>query len=156
MCCLMTGFFHKHSDSEVHPCGRVSVLHTFLWPSNIPLYGWAASLMTPGSTSGKESACSAGDAMDTGSIPGSGRSPGGGHGDPHQYSCLENSTDRGAWWATVHGVVKCLTWQSTHCYITMAVLCLTFWGTARLSSKVAALFSRSCWTHKSSVPPYLP
>ena len=46
----MTGFFHKHNDFEVHPCGRVSVLHTFLWPSNIPLYGWTASFMTPGGT----------------------------------------------------------------------------------------------------------
>ena len=39
-------------------------------------------------------------------IPGSGRSPGGGHGNPPQYSCLESSTDRGAWWATVHRVTK--------------------------------------------------
>ena len=43
---------------------------------------------------------------DAGSIPGSGRSPGEGNGDPLQYSCLENSMDRGAWWATVHGVTK--------------------------------------------------
>ena len=43
-----------------------------------------------------------GDERDMGSIPGSGRSPGGGHGDPLQYSCLENPVDRGAWWATVH------------------------------------------------------
>ena len=41
-----------------------------------------------------------------GSIPGWGRSPGGGHGNPLQYSCLENPMDRGAWWATVHGVTK--------------------------------------------------
>ena len=40
------------------------------------------------------------------SIPGSGRSPGGWHGNPLQYSCLENSMDRGAWWAAVHGVTK--------------------------------------------------
>ena len=51
---------------------------------------------------------------------------------------------------------NCLTWQSTHSYITMDVLCLTFWGTARLSSKVAVLFSRSWWTHKGSILPYLP
>ena len=44
------------------------------------------------------------DTRDTGSIPGSGRFLGGGHGNPLQYSCLENSKDRGAWWATVHGV----------------------------------------------------
>ena len=47
-----------------------------------------------------------GDAGDMGSIPWSGRSPGGGHGNPFQYSCLENSIDRGAWWATVHVVSK--------------------------------------------------
>ena len=47
----------------------------------------------------------AGD-MTPGLIPGSGRSPGGGYGNPLQYSCLENSMDRGAWWAVVHGVAK--------------------------------------------------
>ena len=57
----------------------------------------------PGGSDGKESACHAGD---PGSIPGLGRSPGEGNGNPLQYSCLENSTDRGAWQATVHGVVK--------------------------------------------------
>ena len=46
------------------------------------------------------------DARDVGSIPGSGKSPGGGHGNPLQYSCLENPMDRGAWWATVHRVTK--------------------------------------------------
>ena len=51
--------------------------------------------------SSKESTCSAGD---TGLIPGSRRSPGEGHGNPLQYSCLENPMDRGAWWATVHWV----------------------------------------------------
>ena len=48
----------------------------------------------------------AGDIRDAGSIPGSGRSPGGEHDNPLQYSCLENPMDRGAWWATVHGVTK--------------------------------------------------
>ena len=43
------------------------------------------------------------NAEDAGSIPGSGRSPGGGNGNPLQYSCLQNPTDRGAWQATVHG-----------------------------------------------------
>ena len=47
-----------------------------------------------------------GDLRDTGSIPGLGRSPGGGHSNPLQYSCLENSMDRGAWGATVHGVTQ--------------------------------------------------
>ena len=48
----------------------------------------------------------AGDVRDTGSIPGSGRSPGGGHGNSLQYYCLENPMDRGAWQATVHGIAK--------------------------------------------------
>ena len=55
---------------------------------------------------GKESACSAAATGETGLMPGSGRSPGGRHGNPLQYSCLENSMDRGAWGATVHGVTK--------------------------------------------------
>ena len=54
-------------------------------------------------SAGRESACNAGD---PGSIPGSGKSPGEGNGNPPQYSCLENSMDRGAWWATVHGVTN--------------------------------------------------
>ena len=48
----------------------------------------------------------AGDIRDVGLIPVSGRSPGGGLGNPLQYSCLENPMDRGAWWAIVHGVTK--------------------------------------------------
>ena len=48
----------------------------------------------------------AGDRRDAGLIPRSGRSPGGGHGNPLKYSCLENFMDRGAWWATVHRVTK--------------------------------------------------
>ena len=48
----------------------------------------------------------AGDIRDAVSIPGSGRAPGGGHGNPPQCSCLENPVDRGAWWVTVHGVAE--------------------------------------------------
>jgi len=58
----------------------------------------------PGGTSGTPA--NAGDIRDVGSIPGPGRSPGEGHGNPLQYSCPGNPTDRGAWWATVHGVTK--------------------------------------------------
>ena len=54
----------------------------------------------------KESACNAGDSGDEGSIPESGRSPGGGNCNPLQHSGQENPTDKGAWWATVHGVIK--------------------------------------------------
>ena len=66
----------------------------------------ATSRSFPGGTRGKELACNAKDVRDVGSIPGSGRSPGGGHGNPLQYSCLENSTDREALRATVHRVAK--------------------------------------------------
>ena len=57
----------------------------------------------PHSSVGKESAYNAGD---LGSIPGLGRSPGGGNGNPFQYFCLENFMDRGAWQGTVHGVTR--------------------------------------------------
>ena len=56
--------------------------------------------------SGKESACIAGATENAGLIPGSERSPGGGHGNPLQYSCLENPMDREAWQATVHRIAK--------------------------------------------------
>ena len=62
-------------------------------------YYWASQLALVV----KNPPASAGDVRDLGLIPGSGRSPGGGHGNPLQYSCLENPMDRGAWWATVHG-----------------------------------------------------
>ena len=54
----------------------------------------------PGGSEVKESACNAGDVIDASSIPGSGRSPGGEHGNPLLYSCLENPMDRGAWWTS--------------------------------------------------------
>ena len=57
----------------------------------------------PGASDGKESACNTGD---LGLIPGLGRSPGEGTGNPLQCSCLENPMDRGAWRATLHGVSK--------------------------------------------------
>ena len=75
----------------------ISVL--FLWYYVCPVWNWGF----PGGSDSKESACNAGD---PGSILGSGRSLGKGNGYPLQYSCLENSMDRGAWRATVHGVAK--------------------------------------------------
>ena len=69
----------------------------------------------PGGSDGKESTCNAGD---LGSIPGLRRSPGGGHGNPLQYSCLENPMDRAAWWATVHAVTKSQTQLSDEAHST--------------------------------------
>ena len=65
-----------------------------------------------GFSDGSDGKASTRNAGDLGSIPGSGRSPGEGNGNPLQYSCLENSMDRGAWWATDHGVTKSWTQQS--------------------------------------------
>ena len=61
------------------------------------------TVMCPGGSDGKVSACNVGD---PGSIPGSGRSPGEGNGNPLQYSWLENPMDGESWWSTVHGVSK--------------------------------------------------
>ena len=86
-----------------------------------------------GGSDSKETACTAGDPV---SIPGSGRSPGEGHSYPLQYSCLENPMDRGAWWATVHGVSK--SWTQLSDWHFMLVLFLVFWELSTLLSIVAA------------------
>ena len=78
-------------------------------PTHRPPHLHLGNLCFPGGSDGKESACHAGD---LGLIPGLGRSPGEGNGNPLQCSCLENSMNRGAWWATVHGVTKSWTRRS--------------------------------------------
>ena len=65
-----------------------------------------AGMGFPGSSAAKNLPANAGDAGDTGLIPGLGKSPGEGNNFPLQYSCLRNPMGRGAWWATVHGVAK--------------------------------------------------
>ena len=77
----------------------------------------------PGGSAVKNPHANAGASQNSGSIPGSERSPGGGNGNLLQYPCLENSMDRGAWQATVHGVTKNQTWLSD----------FHFMGTLRLS-----------------------
>ena len=86
--------------------GSVGDLRTFpaSCEMNFFFFGCAVQLEGfPGGSEDKVSACNAGD---LGLIPGLGRSPGEGNGNPLQYSCLENPMDRGAWRATVHGVAK--------------------------------------------------
>ena len=68
---------------------------------SLPTNNWAEVALVV-----KNLPANTGDGRDVGSIPGVGRSPGGGHGSPLQYSCLENPMDRGAWWATVCRVMK--------------------------------------------------
>ena len=70
---------------------------------------------------GSEVKASASNAVDPGSIPGLGRSPGEGNGNPLQYSCLENPMDGGAWWATVHGVAKSRTRLSDFAFVAQLV-----------------------------------
>ena len=96
----------------------------------------------PGSAHGKESACNVGG---PGSILGSGRSPGVGNVNLFQCSCLENSMDRGALWATVHGVTKSWTWHrlSTHnLLITKMYFCV--WSRNWLICP-DSFSTRSCW-----------
>ena len=71
-------------------------------------YYWKPYMLKsfPGASVGEESAGNAGDTGGEGLTPGSGRALGGGHGNPLQYSCLENPMDRAAWWTTVRGVTK--------------------------------------------------
>ena len=84
----------------------------------------------------KDLPANAGYTRGVGSIPGSGRSPGVGNGNPLQHSCLENVLDRGAWWSTVHGIAESQTPLSTHAKFVMPQFCgSTRWYTTPLSSK---------------------
>ena len=86
-------------DLEIIILSKVS--HTKKNKCHITSLMWASLVV-----SSKEFACHAGDVRDTSLIPGLGRSSAGGHGNPLQYSCLENPTDRGTWPTTVHRVTK--------------------------------------------------
>ena len=91
-------------EQQIYPC-TTDRSSEFFFPfkgRSIPKF-LKGAVIFPGGSDGKESACNAGD---LGWIPGSGRSPGEGTGYPLQYSCLENSMNRGAWQATVHGVTQ--------------------------------------------------
>ena len=81
----------------------------------------------PGGALVKNSPANAGDIRDTGSIPGSGRSPGGGHGNPLQYSCLQNPMDRGAWWAAIHRVPESDTTDIIHAHSSHKQRMLNLW-----------------------------
>ena len=114
--CKLRGFLCAAATS---PPGNAVPLSP--WDGSSPTRGYFSSLVGiarilslewgfPGGSDSTQSVCSAGD---PGSIPGSGRSPGEGNGNPLQYCCLENPMDREAWWATVkHGSAKSQTWLS--------------------------------------------
>ena len=112
--------------------------------------------MFPGGSDGKESAWNVGD---PGSIPGSGRSPGGGHGTLLQYFCLENSTDRGAWRATVYKVAKSQTRLRANTYSQVqrphwlpAYMLVCFWLFFFL--KPSTIVHLIQWDIKLCWPPY--
>ena len=114
--------------------------HIFLIHSSVHRY-LGCSHVVPGLPQwGKETACSAGD---QGSIPGLGRSPGGGHGNPLQHSCLGNPTNRGAWQATVHRVAKSQTHLNTEhpCRHVVSIVNSTAMNTGVHASFWAIFFS---------------
>ena len=84
-----------------------SWLTKLIIPGNFLVVQWLGDF--PSGLGSKASAYNSGDPR---SVPGSGRSPGEGNGNPLQYSCLENPMDGGTWWAIVHGVPKSQTWMS--------------------------------------------
>ena len=106
----------------------------------------------PSGSDSKVSACSAGD---PGSIPGSGRSPGDGNGNPLQYSCLENSVDRRAWQVTVHAVTQNQTWltntfsfiliQLIHIWILYWRIATSFFFLSRILSSLFFPFIFISW-----------
>ena len=83
---------------------------------------------------GKESACNAWDTGDAGSIPRSGKSPGEGNGNQLSYSCWKNSTDRGAWKATVHGIAESVT-TDAHMHAWLLFVVLLIWNYCWISQK---------------------
>ena len=93
----------------------------------------------------KNPPANAGDSGDTGPIPGLGRSPGGGHGNSLQYSCLENPMDRGAWWATVHGVPESDMTEDTHLLHSLAFDVIfsevSYIGRAHISVELKIIFT---------------
>ena len=106
----------------IFPCIRMlKNVFSYLWFLVSPYYPWGF----PGGSVVENPPAYKGDAGDMGSIPRSGRSPGGGHGNPLQYSCLENPIDRGAWRTTVHGVTESQTRLSTHTHVYYLYICFS-------------------------------
>ena len=95
-------------EDRTHRKGHLELQRMWLVVFNRPQTGF------PGGAVVKNLPADAGDTGDTGLIPGSGRSPGEGNGNPLQCSCLGNPMDRGAWWATGHWVTQSQTCLSTH------------------------------------------
>ena len=109
--CMGVSIHQSYSPNCPHPsllplCPHISSLHLHLCSRLGNRFILNIFLGFPGGANGKEPACQCRRQRDPGFILGLGRCPGEGTGNPFQYSCLENPMDRGAWWATVHGVTK--------------------------------------------------
>ena len=110
----------KNTHTHMHTHTRT---HAHMHAHTHAHWGWGAKTINkqfihgrnsfPGGSMVKSLPANTGDTGDMDLIPGLGRSPEGGNGNPFPYSCLENAMDRGAWWAIVHGVTKSWTWLST-------------------------------------------
>ena len=109
--CSLPSIFIGFSSSPwlYHPCKSIRLPNSYLWLWLLSLTLGPSVQKLPWWLSGKESTC---NAEDRGSIPGLERSLRGGHGNPLQYSCLENPMDRGAWQGTVHRVANSQAWLS--------------------------------------------
>ena len=120
---FMTSFYYLALmfSSFIPHCGWV--FNFLLLSSNIWYYWYKR-----GDSGDKEYAC---QWRDMGSIPGSGRCPGVGNGNPLQYSCLENSRDREAWWVPVHGAAKSQTWLKQLSMHACADICNLLWNTTK-------------------------
>ena len=98
----------------------------------------------------KNASANAGDTGDMSLIPESGRSPGEGNGNPFQYSCLENSMDRGAWQTTVHGVARSRTQLSLHTQSNLLIQCNPYKITKGIFHRTRTKFFTICVeTHKT-------
>ena len=134
---------HRHCSGKVHNTCGIQVCFYCLCIHRIFFHENIHNVLTEcrASAGVKNPPANTGDRRHEGSIPGSGRSPGEGNGNQLQYSCLENFMDRGAWWATVHGVTRSWThlsdWECMHA--------LTF-----ISNKFSSfylIFSDKPWKH---------
>ena len=113
---------HRKDRTRVSP--RTSAVGNCSFSSRVkfPTIYWPNSLGFPRWHSGKESVCQCKRLTRHGFNPWVRRTPGGGNSNPFQYSWLENSVDRGAWWATVHEVPKSWTWLSTHTHTVKLII----------------------------------
>ena len=141
---IFSKFLYNYFANGIHTAGffmfspavwfLAGILSSFIFNFTSDLFGF------PGGSEVKASACNVGD---LGSIPGSGRSPGEGNGNPLQYSCLKNPMDGGAWWATVHRVAKSQTQLSDFTFFHFQI-CLglhLLFGLALFSTYFYVLFS---------------